>query len=89
MLTLTMPIALTAMGLAIALNFWRLLRGPSAVDRIVALDTLYINGIALLMLLSIQLGQDTYFDAALIIAMMGFVGTIALGKYLIRGDIIE
>jgi multicomponent K+:H+ antiporter subunit F len=74
---------------AVAMSFWRLLRGPSAPDRILALDTLYVNTIALLVLLGIHLDSPLYFEAALLIALMGFVGTVALCKYLLRGDIIE
>jgi len=89
MLTLAIPLAFTLLGAAVALSVWRLLRGPSAPDRILALDTLYVNTIALLVLLGIHLGSALYFEAALLIAMMGFVGTVALCKYLLRGDIIE
>lgn len=63
--------------------------GPSAADRVLALDTLYVNTIALLVLFGIHLGNNIYFEAALLIALMGFVGTVALCKYLLRGDIIE
>jgi multicomponent K+:H+ antiporter subunit F len=66
-----------------------LLKGPHAPDRILALDTLYINAIALLVLLGIHLASPLYFEAALLIALMGFVGTVALAKFLLRGDIIE
>ena len=89
MLNVVIPIAFALVVAAAALNFWRLLRGPSAPDRILALDTLYVNTIALLVLLGIHLGSAIYFEAALLIAMMGFVGTVALCKYLLRGDIIE
>jgi len=82
-------LAFALMGVAFALSFYRLIRGPSAPDRILALDTLYINAIALLVLLGIQLASPLYFEAALLIALMGFVGTVALAKYLLRGDIIE
>jgi multicomponent K+:H+ antiporter subunit F len=71
------------------LNLWRLARGPSAPDRILALDTLAINTIALVMLLGISLSSAVYFEAALLIAMMGFVGTAAFCKFLLSGDIIE
>jgi multicomponent K+:H+ antiporter subunit F len=74
---------------AMTLNLWRLWRGPDAVDRVLALDTLTINAIALLVLFGIRAGSDVYFEAALIIAAMGFVGTAALCKFLLRGDIIE
>ena len=89
MLMTVIPIAYALVTLALLLNFWRLLRGPDAPDRILALDTLYVNTIALLVLLGIHLGNAIYFEAALLIAMMGFVGTVALCKYLLRGDIIE
>ncbi|HUX32168.1 MAG TPA: K+/H+ antiporter subunit F [Thiobacillus sp.] len=89
MLETVIPIAFTLVSLAFLLSFWRLLRGPDAPDRILALDTLYVDTIALLVLLGIHLGSAIYFEAALLIAMMGFVGTVALCKYLLRGDIIE
>ena len=89
MLTTVMPLAYGLVCLAFLLSFWRLLKGPDAPDRILALDTLYINTLALLVLLGLHLGNAIYFEAALLIAMMGFVGTIALCKYLLRGDIIE
>lgn len=89
MLMTVIPIAYALVATALVLNFWRLLRGPDAPDRILALDTLYVNTIALLVLLGIHLGNAIYFEAALLIAMMGFVGTVALCKYLLRGDIIE
>ena len=89
MLNSALTIAFALVSAAVALNFWRLLRGPSAPDRILALDTLYVNTIALLVLLGIQLSSALYFEAALLIALMGFVGTVALCKYLLRGDIVE
>lgn len=89
MLTTVVPVAFALLTLALLLNLWRLWRGPAAPDRILALDTLYINTIALLVLLGIHLDTTAYFEAALLIAMMGFVGTVALCKYLLRGDIIE
>lgn len=81
--------AITMVSLALALSFLRLLRGPDIPDRILALDTLYINAIALLILFGLSEGSALYFEAALLIALMGFVGTVALSKYLLRGDIIE
>ncbi len=89
MLNLAIPIAVTMVGLAIALNLWRLVVGPDMTDRILALDTLTINAIALVLLLGVALGSSLYFEAALILAMMGFVGTVALCKYLLGGNIIE
>jgi multicomponent K+:H+ antiporter subunit F len=75
--------------LALCLAGWRLLRGPAVEDRILAIDTLYINTIALLMLLGMWLRSDIYFEAVLVIAMLGFVGTLALSRYVMRRDIIE
>lgn len=89
MLTIAVTITLGMIGLAIALSLWRLWRGPSLADRILALDTLSINAIAVVLILDIMLGTTIYFEAALILAMMGFVGTVALAKFLLGGDIIE
>ena len=87
--TLVVPLAIGMVLLAMALNLWRLVRGPSRPDRILALDTLNINAIALVMLLGIGLGCAAYFEAALIVAMVGFVGTAALCKFILSGDVIE
>lgn len=89
MLTLVLPIVVGMVSLAMLLNLWRLARGPSMPDRILALDTLGINTVALVMLLGIALGNAVFFEAALIISVMGFVGTVALCKFLLSGDIIE
>ena len=75
--------------LAAILNVYRLIKGPDAPDRVLALDTLYINAIGLIILLGITLGTRLYLEAALLIAVMGFVGTVALAKYLKRGSVIE
>ncbi|MGB3608955.1 MAG: K+/H+ antiporter subunit F [Cellvibrio sp.] len=89
MLMTIIPLAMLMVSVAIALNLWRLAMGPSLPDRILALDTMYVNAIALLILYGIYQGSPLYFEAALLIAVMGFVGTVALSKYLLRGDIIE
>ena len=89
MLGIAVPVALGFMTLAVALNLWRLLRGPDLPDRILALDTLAINAIALVILFDIVVGNAVSFEAALLIAMMGFVGTAALCKFLLSGDVIE
>ena len=75
--------------IALILNFWRLVIGPHIVDRILALDTMYINSIALILIYGIYNRTTLYFEAALLIAMLGFVSSVAFGKYLLRGDIIE
>ena len=89
MLNTAVIIAFALVSLAIGLALWRLLRGPDKPDRILALDTLYVNAIALLVLFGIHRNSAANFEAAILIAMMGFVGTVALCKYLLRGDIIE
>lgn len=89
MIQTALMIAFALLSLALVLNLWRLLRGPDLPDRILALDTLYVNAIALLVLDGLLLGTALYFEVALLIAVMGFIGTVALAKYLTRGDIIE
>lgn len=89
MIALVMPAAFAMLALALLLNLWRLLRGPDLPDRILALDTMYINTIALVVLFGIYLRLDLFFEMALLMAVMGFVGTVAAAKYLLRGDIIE
>ncbi len=84
-------VAIVAGMLLLAMAFcgFRLLRGPDLPDRILALDTLYINALALVVLMGIQFRSTAFFEAALLIALLGFVGTVAMTKYLLRGDIIE
>jgi multicomponent K+:H+ antiporter subunit F len=89
MLSTALTIAFAMIGLAMLLAFWRVLVGPTLTDRILALDTLYINSIAVIVLFGIRLGTSMYFEAALLIALIGFVSTVAVAKYLLRGDIIE
>lgn len=89
MLAYVIPLCLMIIGVALVLTMARLIIGPDLPDRILALDTLYINAIAMLVLFGIWLGSDLYFEAALLIAVMGFIGTVAVAKYLLRGDIIE
>lgn len=89
MLAYVIPVCVALVGLALLLTLVRLVRGPSLPDRILSLDTLYINALALIVLLGIWENSDLYFEAALLIAIMGFVGTVAVTKYLLRGDIIE
>ena len=81
--------SLAMVTLATLFSFVRLVLGPDMPDRILALDTLYINAIALLILFGLSSQSPLYFEAALLIALMGFVGTVALSKYLLRGDIME
>jgi multicomponent K+:H+ antiporter subunit F len=89
MLEATILIVAPMVCIALLLNLWRLLKGPSLADRVLALDTMFINSIALILLLGLRLGSQLYFEGALLIAMLGFVSTVAICKYLLRGDIIE
>jgi multicomponent K+:H+ antiporter subunit F len=89
MTAIVLPWAVGALVVALLLAFSRLLRGPSVPDRILALDTMYIDAMALLVLLGIAYDSTLWFEAALVIAMLGFVGTVALAKYVARGDIVE
>ena len=89
MLSTVVLVAAMMVGVAMLFCLWRLIKGPDITDRILALDTLYINSIALIILLGLFHGSALYFEGALLIAMLGFVSTAALAKYLLRGDIIE
>ncbi|MEL7479473.1 MAG: K+/H+ antiporter subunit F [Pseudomonadota bacterium] len=89
MLETVILIVFAMIGVSLLLNLWRLVKGPSIPDRILALDTMYINSIALIILYGLSMGTELYFEAALLIAMLGFVSTVAVCKYLLRGDIIE
>jgi multicomponent K+:H+ antiporter subunit F len=89
MIAWALDISFAAVALAFLITGWRVLRGPEPTDRVLAIDTLYINTVALVILLGLRLGSDLLFEAALVIAMLGFVGTVALARYLARGDVIE
>ncbi|TEW51912.1 K+/H+ antiporter subunit F [Psychromonas algicola] len=89
MLSYAILIACAFICCALALNAWRLIIGPTTPDRIIAVDTMYINSIALIILLGLHQGSAIYYESALLIALLGFVSTSAFCKYLLRGDIIE
>jgi multicomponent K+:H+ antiporter subunit F len=82
-------IAQVLLGLAMACATYRLLRGPRAQDRVLGLDTLYVNATMLLLTFGIRSGSTLYFEAALVIALLGFVSTAAMAKFLMRGEVIE
>jgi len=83
------PFAQLCFLLAMTCAAIRLLRGPSAQDRVLALDTFYINGMLTLLMLGIRSSTTVYFDIALLIALFGFVSSIAFAKFLLRGEVIE
>jgi multicomponent K+:H+ antiporter subunit F len=89
MIALACTIAVFAIGVAMLLNLYRLLVGPDTVTRILALDTLVINAIALVVLIGIYYGTSIYFEAALLFAMVGFLTTVAYCKYILRGNVME
>jgi multicomponent K+:H+ antiporter subunit F len=82
-------IAQVFLTIAMALAAFRMARGPRAQDRVLALDTLYVNSMLLLMVFGIRTGKVIYFEASLVIGMLGFVATVALAKFLMRGEVIE
>lgn len=82
-------VALAAFGLGVLLCAWRLWRGPDLVDRVLAMDTLTVNVIALIVTWGIWQGSPVWFEAALFFAMIGFVSTVAFCRYVLRGQIIE
>lgn len=89
MIAIASIIAMGAVSLAMILNVYRLVRGPDLTDRILALDTLVINSIALVVLAGILFETTIYFEVALLFAMVGFLTTVAFCKYLLRGNVIE
>jgi multicomponent K+:H+ antiporter subunit F len=89
MLNQAIDLAFALLGLSLALSFARLMRGPDVTDRILALDTLYVNSAAMLVLYGLKLGTGRYYEPALLIAMLGFITTVVLSKFLTRGDVIE
>jgi len=82
-------IAFAALAIGQILSMVRLVLGPSYGDRILALDTMVINALGLVVVLGIHQGVEIYFEVTLLIAMLGFVSTVALARFLLRGDIIE
>lgn len=89
MLGIALWISLTFIVMAMAMNVYRLAVGPDIPDRLLALDTMYVNAIALIVIVGLWLNTKTYFEAAILIAMLGFISTMAICRYLLRGDIIE
>lgn len=82
-------ISLFIFAMAMVVTLLRLFRGPSAQDRVLALDYLYIIAMLMMLVLGIRYASDTYFEAAMLIALFGFVGSFALAKFLLRGEVIE
>lgn len=89
MITYAFFVGFACLADALLLNLYRLAKGPSIADRVLALDTMVVNGIALLVLYSLTAETGVYFEAALLFAMVGFISTVAYCKFILRGDIIE
>lgn len=84
-------LGLAQLMLVVAMSFaaWRVLRGPRAQDRVLGMDTLYLNGMLMIVSGGVRTGNALYFEAALIIGLLGFTATVALAKFLMRGEVIE
>jgi multicomponent K+:H+ antiporter subunit F len=89
MISWALDFAILCVALAMAIAGVRLLAGPEPTDRVLALDTLYVDTVALVILLGLRLDSELLFEAALVIAMLGFVATVALARFVARGDVIE
>ncbi len=74
---------------AMALYLFRMVRGPRAQDRVIALDAFYVSGMLLLITLGMRTGSTLYFEASVIIALLGFASTVAFAKFLMRGEVVE
>ncbi|HEX5130457.1 MAG TPA: K+/H+ antiporter subunit F [Usitatibacter sp.] len=83
------PLAQLLLALAMAFALVRLLLGPRAEDRVLALDTLYVNAMLLVLTFGVAAGTRAFFEAALVIGMLGFASTAAAAKFLLRGEVIE
>ncbi len=84
-----LKLALFLLVVAMLCALWRLLVGPNAQDRVMALDCLYINGMLVMLTLGIVYASSVYFEAAMLIALFGFVSSTAMAKFLLRGEVIE
>ena len=89
MIELALLFAIACVSMALLLNLYRLLDGRSRSDRVLAMDTMVINAIAIIILFGIWNATTLYFEVALLLAMVGFVSTVAYCKFILRGDIVE
>lgn len=88
-LTWGLGLAQLLLALAMGLAAWRIARGPRAQDRVLGMDTLYLNGMLLIVVFGIRTGSPVYFEAALVIGLLGFAATVAMARFLMRGEVIE
>lgn len=89
MITYAIYFAFACFGAALMMNLWRILTSDGVGVRVLALDTMVINTIALLILYGVTISSEIFFEAAMIIAMLGFVSTVAYARFMLRGNIIE
>jgi len=92
MSTLLSSVATIAIGCyvaAIAITTWRLMRGPAAQDRVLALDFISVQGLLVVLVLGIRHASPMYFEAALLLALFGFLASMAMAKFVLRGEVIE
>jgi len=88
-LSWALPVALFLLALAMVMCLVRVLKGPSAQDRVLALDCMYLNAMLFMLVLGIYYGSTNYFEAAMLIALLGFASSTAMAKFLLRGEVIE
>lgn len=88
-LSIATSVAMLCLGAAMLLALVRLFKGPAAQDRVLALDSMSVNAMMIILILGIRFNTTLYFEAALIISMLGFVANVALAKFLLRGEVIE
>ncbi|MFN4362192.1 MAG: K+/H+ antiporter subunit F [Hylemonella sp.] len=89
LLSLAITVTLLLYALAMGIGLVRLLRGPSAQDRVLALDFLYVVGMLVMLVLAIRYDSSMYFEGAFLMVLFGFVGSLAMAKFLLRGEVIE
>ncbi|HWS73812.1 MAG TPA: K+/H+ antiporter subunit F [Quisquiliibacterium sp.] len=89
LLTAAMGFAMACLGLAMLFASVRMFRGPTAQDRVMAMDTLYVCAMMMTLVLGMRFGSQIYFNMSLLIAVVGFVGSVAMAKFLLRGEVIE
>lgn len=89
MMSLALHFAIGSFALGLLMNIWRIVSAPTTGDRILALDTMVINAIALVVLYGIFANTSVYFEVSLIIAMVGFISTVAYARFVLRGNLIE
>lgn len=89
LLSLAITVTLVFYALAMGIGLMRLLRGPTAQDRVLALDFLYVVGMLIMLVLAIRYDSSMYFEGAFLMVLFGFVGSLAMAKFLLRGEVIE